>query len=124
LDSSIFRPAGFIESSLANVGNALIIGFLLLVLLLGLFAGWRGALIGAISTLLSLIAAAWVLYQRGATMNVIVFAGLLASLGVVIDDVIMDINHIRSRLRALGSARNMEAPSMQLQNQLPNHAAL
>ena len=109
LDSSIFRPAGFIESSIANVGNALIIGFLLLILLLGFFAGWRAALIGAISILLSLIAAAWVLYQRGATMNIIVLAGLLASLGVVIDDVIMDIDNILRRVREQGNVRNMEA---------------
>src|SRR5512147_422643 len=63
IDTSIFRPAGFIESSIANVGNALIVGFLLLILLLGLFAGWRAAIIGAVSILLSLIAAAWVMYQ-------------------------------------------------------------
>src|SRR6185436_611280 len=109
LDSSIFRPAGFIESSIANVRNALIIGFLLLILLLGFFAGWRSALIGAISIAVSLIAAAWVLYQRGATMNIIVLAGLLAALGVVIDDVIMDIDNILRRLRELGNARNLEA---------------
>jgi CzcA family heavy metal efflux pump len=109
LDSSIFRPAGFIESSIANVGNALIIGFLLLILLLGFFAGWRAAIIGAVSILLSLIAAAWVLYQRGATMNIIVLAGLLASLGVVIDDVIMDVGHILRRVREQGNVRNLEA---------------
>lgn len=109
IDSSIFRPAGFIESSIANIGNALIIGFLLLILLLGFFAGWRAAIIGAVSILLALIAAAWVLYQRGATMNVIVLAGLLASLGVVIDDVIMDMGHILRRVREQGNVQNMEA---------------
>src|ERR1044072_504899 len=76
IDSSIFRPANFIESSIANVGNALIFGFVLLLLLLGFFGGWRAAIIGAVSILLSLIAAAWILYQRGATMNIIVLAGL------------------------------------------------
>jgi CzcA family heavy metal efflux pump len=109
LDSSIFRPAGFIESSIANIGNALIIGFLLLILLLGFLAGWRAAIISAVSILLSLIAAAWVLYQRGTTMNIIVLAGLLASLGVVIDDVIMDVGHILRRVREQGNIRNMEA---------------
>ncbi len=109
MDSSIFRPANFIESSIANVGNALMIGFLLLVLLLGFFAGWRAALISAVSILLSLIAAAWVLYQRGASMNIIVLAGLLASLGVVIDDVIMDIGNIMRRLREQGNMGNFEA---------------
>ena len=109
MNSSVFRPANFIEGSIANIGNALIIGFLLLILLLGFFAGWRAALIGAISILLSLIASAWVLYQRGATMNIIVLAGLLASLGVVIDDVIIDVGYILRRVREQGNARNMEA---------------
>lgn len=109
IDSSIFRPAGFIESAIANVGNALIIGFLLLILLLGFFNGWRAAIIGAVSILLSLIAATWVMYQRGATMNIVVLAGLLASLGVVIDDAITDIDNIRRRIREHGSVRNMEA---------------
>jgi CzcA family heavy metal efflux pump len=109
IDTSIFRPAGFIESAIANVGNSLIIGFLLLILLLGLFSGWRTAIIGAVSILLSLIAAAWVMYQRGATMNIVVLAGLLASLGVVVDDAIADIDNIRRRIREHGSMRNMEA---------------
>src|SRR6185436_9901081 len=109
IDSSIFRPAGFIESSMANIGNAMIIGFLLLILLLGFYAGWRAAIIGAVSILLSLIAAAWVLYQRGATLNIIVLAGLLASLGVVIDDVIMDMGNILRRIREQGAAGSMQA---------------
>ncbi|HXQ39018.1 MAG TPA: efflux RND transporter permease subunit, partial [Anaerolineales bacterium] len=108
MDPSIFRPANFIESSMANIGNALIIGFLLLVLLLGFFSGWRAALIGAVTVALSLIAAAWVLYQRGATMNMIVLAGLLMSLGVVIDDAIVDMNNILHRLREHGNAGNLE----------------
>jgi len=108
MDPSIFRPASFIESSIVNIGNALIIGFLLLVLLFGFFYGWRAALIGAMTIALSLIAAAWVLYQRGTTMNMIVLAGLLMSLGVVIDDAMVDISNILRRLRERGRAGNLE----------------
>ena len=99
MNSSNFRPANFIESSMTNIGVALGIGLLLLVLFVGLFSGWRAALISAIAILLSLIAAGWVLYVRGATMNVIVLAGLLAALGVVIDDAIIDVGTILQRLR-------------------------
>ena len=109
MDSSVFRPANFIESSIANIGNALIIGLLLLVLLLGFFSGWRAALIGAVAILLSLIAAAWVMFQRGISMNIIVLAGLFTALGVVIDDVIMDISNIMRRLREQGNMGNLEA---------------
>lgn len=109
MDSSIFRPANFIESSIANIGTALVIGFLLLVLVLGLFSGWRAALVGAVAIVLSLIAAAWVLYQRGTTMNMIVMAGLLMSLGVLVDDAIMDTGNILRRLREHRNAGNTEA---------------
>ena len=108
MDPSIFRPASFIESSIANIGNTLIIGFLLLVLLFGFFYGWRAALIGALTVALSLIAATWVLYQRGTTMNMIVLAGLLMSLGVVIDDAMVDISNILRRLGERGNAGNLE----------------
>ena len=109
LDSSVFRPAGFIEGSIANAGNALIIGFLLLVLLIGFLSGWRAALIGAMSILLSLIAASWVLYERHATMNIIVLAGLLMALGIVIDDAIMDVGHILRRLRERDNSGDIES---------------
>ena len=108
MDSSIFRPANFIESSIKNVGSAFIIGILLLVLLLGLISGWRAALIGAVSILLSLIVTTWVMYQRGATINVIVLAGLLASLGVMVDDAIIDIDNILRRVRELGDTRDVK----------------
>ena len=109
MDTSIFRPANFIENATANIGNAFVIGFLLLVILLGFYAGWRAALIGGISILLSLIVTAWIVYQRGATMNIIVFSGLLASLGVIVDDAIIDIDTILRRVRDSGSMRNMGA---------------
>ncbi len=109
MDSSIFRPANFIEGSIANISMALIIGILLMVLLLGFFNGWRAALTGVVAILLSLIAAAWVLYARGATMNMIVLAGLLMALGVVIDDAIMDMGTILQRLREQHNIGNTQS---------------
>ena len=42
-------------------------------------------------------------------MNIVVLAGLLASLGVVIDDVILDMGHILRRVREQGNEKNLEA---------------
>ena len=48
---------------------------------------------------LSLMAAALVLYWRGGTINTMVLAGFVISVGVVVDDAIIDIENIVRRLR-------------------------
>jgi CzcA family heavy metal efflux pump len=100
MDSSIFRPADFIEKSVTNIRTALLFGFLLLILALGAFLfDWRTVLISALAILLSAMAAVLVLYERGATMNAIVLAGLLMALSVLVDDAIVDAENIIRRLR-------------------------
>ena len=99
-DSSIFRPASFIEMALANLTQALVIGAVLMVLALGIFMyGWRTALISLLTILTALAAALTVLYLRGATLNWMVIAGLVVALGVIIDEVVVDVQNIMQRLR-------------------------
>jgi CzcA family heavy metal efflux pump len=100
IDSEIFRPATFIELSLRNLTNAMVIGSILVVLVLGLFLfEWRAAVISVIAIPMSLVAAAVVLYVRGTTINVMVLAGLIIALGAVVDDAIIDVENIVRRLR-------------------------
>jgi CzcA family heavy metal efflux pump len=100
VDTTIFRPASFIELSLHNLVKALLIGALLVVLVLGAFLfEWRTALISVISIPLSLVAAGLVLYLRDETINVMILAGLVIALGVVVDDAIIDVQNIWRRLR-------------------------
>jgi CzcA family heavy metal efflux pump len=99
-DATLFRPASFIEMALANLTRTLLIGALLLVLaLFALQWSWRATLISLVAIPLSLLVAMFVLYQRGATLNVLVLAGLVIGLGVVIDDAIVDVDRIRRELR-------------------------
>src|SRR6266540_1430089 len=99
-DSTIFRPASFIESAIHDVGLALLVGLVLAIALLGfVFFDWRSALIGLVAMVLSLVMAALVLQARGATFNIMVLAGLVVALGVVIDDAVVDLDNIRRRLR-------------------------
>ena len=59
VDSTIFRPASFIEAALHNLSLALLLGCLLVVLILGAFLfEWRSALISLVAIPLSLMAAA------------------------------------------------------------------
>lgn len=100
IDSAIFRPATFIEVALGNLTNALLIGSLLVFLVLVLFLfNWRTALISLVAIPLSLMAAALVLDLRGVTINTMILAGLVISVGVVVDDAIIDIENITRRLR-------------------------
>ena len=100
IDTTIFRPATFIEDSIDNLTKALLIGALLVVLVLGAFLfEWRAALISVVSIPLSLVAAGLVLYLRDTTVNVMVLAGFVIAMGVVVDDAIIDVENIVRRLR-------------------------
>jgi CzcA family heavy metal efflux pump len=100
IDTTIFRPATFIEDSLDNLTRALVIGSILVILVIGAFLfEWRAALISLAAMPLSLVAAGLVLYERGETINVMVLAGLVIALGVIVDDAIIDVQNIVRRLR-------------------------
>jgi Cu/Ag efflux pump CusA len=100
IDASIFRPASYIELALGNLTTTLLIGAILVLLALLLFLwDWRTALISLLAIAMSLIAAGIVLHLRGATFNMMILAGLIIALGIVIDDAIVDVEHIARRLR-------------------------
>ncbi len=100
IDSTIFRPATFIEQAMGNLTFALISGLVLVIVVLGAFLyEWRVALISAIAIPLSLTTAALVLYHLGATLNTMVLAGFIVALGDVVDDAIIDVENIVRRLR-------------------------
>lgn len=100
LDSTIFRPATFIELSLSNLTHAMWLGCALVIIVLALFLhDWRTAFISITAIPLSLVAAALVLRWQGQTLNTMVLAGLVIALGEVVDDAIIDVENILRRLR-------------------------
>lgn len=100
IDTTIFRPASFVEEAIRHLTSSLLLGALLVLLVLGLFLyDWRSALISVITMPLSLVAAGLVLYARGATINTMVLAGLVIALGAIVDDAIVDVENIVRRLR-------------------------
>jgi Cu/Ag efflux pump CusA len=101
IDTRLFRPASFMETALHNVGvGALLALVLVTVLLWVVFWSWRVALVSLASIAVSLVAAAYVLYLRGVTFNVMTLAGLVVALGAVVGDAVVDTETIRRRLRA------------------------
>jgi CzcA family heavy metal efflux pump len=111
VDSTIFRPATFIEMSLANLNRALLVGCLLVVVVLALFLwDWRTAIISLTAIPLSLLAAALVLGRSGGTLDTMVIAGLVIALGEVVDDAIIDVENIVRRLRLNRTAADPRPP--------------
>lgn len=109
-DTTIFRPATFVTVALDNLARALLVGSILVFIILVLFLfDWRTALISLVAIPLSLMAATLVLDLRGTTINTMVIAGLVISVGVVVDDAIIDVENIVRRLRQhrlAGSSRS------------------
>ncbi|HZW30290.1 MAG TPA: efflux RND transporter permease subunit [Isosphaeraceae bacterium] len=100
IDPTIFRPAGFIERSLENLKEAMLVGCALVIIILVTFLfDWRTAAISLTAIPLSLVAATLVLTAMGATLNTMVIAGLVIAMGEVVDDAIIDVENIVRRLR-------------------------
>ncbi len=107
VDTTIFRPATFIERSIDNLSRALMIGCLLVAIVLFVFTrDWRQALISLVAIPLSLLGAGLVLLWSEATINTMVIAGLVIALGEVVDDAIIDVENIARRLRLNREAGN------------------
>ena len=99
-DTTIFQQANFITAAIQNLTQALVLGFVLVIVILALFLfEWRVALISVLTIPLSLMATLLVLHWRGETVNTMTLAGLVIALGAVVDDAIIDVENIVRRLR-------------------------
>ena len=100
IDTTVFRPANYIELAASNLSIALLIGAVLAVLVLGLFFfEWRAVLISLVAIAASVLAATFILYLQGTTFNLMILAGLVVALGVIVDDAIIGVDNVMRRLR-------------------------
>jgi len=96
VDSTVFRPASFVESAVGKLGVALLVSLLIVTAAVGLiFRSWRYALMAFVGISVAAVAAALVLQFQGAVLNTMAFAGLVLALVVVIGDVITDLYSFR-----------------------------
>ncbi len=99
-DATMFQQENFIQTAIDNLGDAILLGFLLVVLILFLFLfEWRVALISLLTIPLSITATLLVLYAQDQTINTMTLAGLVIALGALVDDAIIDVENIVRRLR-------------------------
>jgi CzcA family heavy metal efflux pump len=100
IDTNVYRPASLIEKTIGTLGTVLLVSLLLVIVLLCLlFLDWRAELISLAAIAVPVVAAALVLQLRGGTVNTVVLAGLVLALGVIADDAVVEVDHLRQRLR-------------------------
>ncbi len=99
IDPAIFRPASFVERALHNLGEALLLGCLLVIVVLGAFLyDLRTAFISVVAIPASLLAAAVLMNAVIGTIDTMTLAGLAVALGEVVDDAIIDVENVLRRL--------------------------
>ena len=99
VDTTVFAPKTFVDTALRDIGITAGLGLLLLVLLIAALVRGRAALVGVLAIAVSTAAAAYVLYLRGTTFNVMILAGLVIGLGVVVDEAVGTVLAVRRALR-------------------------
>jgi CzcA family heavy metal efflux pump len=100
LDQTLFRPANFIGVAMKSVGDALLLGGVLVIVVLFLFLfDLRTAAISSVAIPLSLLVAVIVLDGFGMTLNAMTLGGLAIAIGEVVDDAVIDVENIVRRLR-------------------------
>ncbi|MDL2323147.1 efflux RND transporter permease subunit, partial [Bacteroidales bacterium OttesenSCG-928-A17] len=100
MDTRVFRQADFIESSVNNVGNALIEGAIFVIIILFLFLGsFRTTLISVLAIPLSLLGTVIVMHYLGLNINTMSLGGMCIAIGSLVDDAIIDVENVYKRLR-------------------------
>ena len=101
VDTSVYRPASFIESAVHTIGIAGAAGLVALTIgALLLFWSLRAALVIAGSVLVSVTATLYVLFLRGTTLTSMTLAGLLVAVVLIVNEVASDVESVRARSRA------------------------
>ena len=108
VDTSVFRPATFLESARASLGLAAGLGLLALLLgVLLLFWSWRAAVVVGAGVTVSSVTTLYLLSLGGVTLTTMTLAGLLVALVLIVAMVIGDVDSVQ---RALGVRREVSAP--------------
>lgn len=107
--SVVYNLAEFVDESIRNVRDAILIGALLAVLILfGFLGDTRTTLVAATSLPLSVIGTFFFLKLFGGTLNLMSLGGLAIAIGLIIDDAVVIIENI---YRHLGLGESAEVAS-------------
>lgn len=120
IDSELFRLKDFIDRGIFNVGEALVIGAVLVVIILYLFLlNLRTTFITLTAIPLSLVITTLVFRVIGQltgtelSINVMTLGGIAVAMGELVDDAIVDVENIFRRLKE-NHARPQPRPALQV----------
>lgn len=98
-----YDQSELVTQSVASVRDAVLIGlFLAALVLLWFLRSWRMTLVAVIVVPATLAATVLVLSMLGMSFNIMTLGGIAAAVGLLIDDVIVMMEHIARRAGALG----------------------
>ncbi|MCH7410716.1 efflux RND transporter permease subunit [Belliella sp. DSM 111904] len=94
-----FDSTSFIRSSISEVQETIITAFILVVLIIFLFLrDWRTTFIPVLTIPISLIGVFFLMYLMDFSINVLTLLGIVLSIGLVVDDAIVVLENIYSRI--------------------------
>ena len=107
MQPDLFRPVNFINTSIHNIRNSLLLGAALVIVVLFLFLfDLRTAAISCTAIPLSLLAAITIMDKMGFALNTMTLGGLAIAIGEVVDDAVIDVENILRRLRQNAASEN------------------
>ena len=120
INSELFRLKNFIDRGIFNVGEALVIGAVLVIIILFLFLlNFRTTFITLTAIPMSLVITTLVfrllsiLTGTQLSINVMTLGGIAVAMGELVDDAIVDVENIFRRLKENNAAANPK-PSIQV----------
>ncbi len=116
-NSNIFQMKGFIDRAVYNVGEAMVIGAILVLIVLFLFLlNFRTTFISLLAIPLSLAVTGMVfklmswLTGTDLSINVMTLGGVAVAMGELVDDAIVDVENIFRRLRENNLLEALSSP--------------
>ena len=107
--------AEFVQTAIANVRDAILIGAGLAVLVLLLFLrNWRLTLVAACTLPLTVVSTFIFMWLFGETINLMSMGGMAVAIGLVIDDAVVVVENIHRRLAEGGNDDAVEAATGEL----------
>jgi multidrug efflux pump subunit AcrB len=105
----VYDQSRFVNTAVANVRDAILIGGLFSILiLLGFLRSWRATLISALAIPITLAITFLFLYWSGETLNLMSLGGLAVAIGLIIDDTVVVIENIARHLAPAGGVAPAE----------------
>lgn len=96
-----FDNTSYVRHSLVEVAETILVAFaLVVVVVFACLREWRTTLIPVLAIPVSIFGAFWIMYVAGFSINILTLLGLVLAIGLVVDDAIVVLENIYSKIEA------------------------